>query len=77
MMAVMPQEDSEEHLDEPDIIDDFLNSLADQGNQDPSDQDSSDPGPSGPGFVRSPWTVTASMDAYDPEPLLKTSLCPR
>ena len=25
MMAVMPQDDSEEHLDEPDIIDDFLN----------------------------------------------------
>ena len=35
MMAVMPHDDSEEHLDEPDTIDDFLNSLSGPSEQGP------------------------------------------
>ena len=63
MMAVMPQEDSEEHLDELDIIDDFLKSLTDPDDQEslddhrvPRDQSTSDPGPERPGWAVSPRT---------------------
>ena len=59
MMPVMPQDDSEGHLDELDTIDDLLTSLSDPsdqeshgGSQEPCDQKILDPGPSRP---RSPW----------------------
>ena len=78
MMPVMPQDDSEGHLDELDIIDDLLNSLSDPsdqeshgGSQEPCDQKILDPGPSRP---RSPWTVEASESDEDSEPYTQDRL---
>ena len=81
MMPVMPQDDSEGHLDELDIIDDLLNSLSDPsdqeshgGSQEPCDQKILDPGPSRPRLVTNPWTVEASESDEDSEPYTQDRL---